>query len=159
MSLFALNILLAIVWQSLTATFTLPSLAAGFVLGYGALWMAQPLFGENSPYFRRVWRIIRLIGFFLYELVVSSIRVAWDVITPTHLSRPAIIEMPLDVQSDIEILLVTNLISLTPGTLSLDVTPDRKTLIVHAMFAEDPDALVLELKNGMERMVKEVFET
>jgi multicomponent Na+:H+ antiporter subunit E len=62
------------------------------------------------------------------------------------------------VQSDFEILLVTNLISLTPGTLSLDVTPDRKTLIVHAMFADDPEGLVRELKDGMERMVKEVFE-
>ena len=66
--------------------------------------------------------------------------------------------MPLDVTSDLEILLVTNLISLTPGTLSLDVTPDRKTLIVHAMFADDPDALIAELKDGMERMVREVFE-
>jgi multicomponent Na+:H+ antiporter subunit E len=158
MSLFALNILLAVVWQSLTATFTLGSLVSGFALGYGVLWMVQPLFPERSPYFLRVWRIARLIGFFLYELVVSSIRVAWDVLTPEHQSRPAIIEMPLDVRSDIEILLVTNLISLTPGTLSLDVTPDRKTLIVHAMFADDPDALVRDLKNGMERMVKEVFE-
>lgn len=158
MNLFALNILLAVVWQSLMATFTLPSLAAGFLIGYGALWMAQPLFGERSPYFLRVWRIVRLVLFFLWELVVSSIRVAWDVVTPSHLSRPAIVEMPLDVESDIEILLVTNLISLTPGTLSLDVTPDRKSLIVHAMFADDPDALVAELKNGMERMVKEVFE-
>jgi multicomponent Na+:H+ antiporter subunit E len=158
MSLFALNILLAVVWQSLTATFTLGSLVSGFALGYGVLWMVQPLFAERSPYFLRVWRIARLIGFFLYELVVSSIRVAWDVLTPEHQSRPAIIEMPLDVRSDIEILLVTNLISLTPGTLSLDVTPDRKTLIVHAMFADDPEALVRDLKNGMERMVKEVFE-
>lgn len=159
MSLFALNILLAIVWQSLSATFTLSSLMVGLVMGYGALWMVQPLFGERSPYFRRVWRVFRLIGFFLYELVVSSLKVAWDVITPRHLSNPAIIEMPLDVKSDVEILLVTNLISLTPGTLSLDVTPDRKTLIVHAMFADDPEALVAELKGGMERMVREVFET
>lgn len=159
MSLFALNLLLAFVWQALTATFTFQSLVAGFVLGYGALWLAQPLFGDRSPYFLRMWRIVRLAGFFLYELVVSSVRVAWDVVTPRQLSRPAILEMPLDVESDLEILLVTNLISLTPGTLSLDVTPDRKTLIVHAMFAEDPDALVAELKNGMERMVKEAFET
>jgi multicomponent Na+:H+ antiporter subunit E len=158
MSLFALNILLAFVWQALTATFTLPSLVSGFVIGYGALWLAQPLFGDRSPYFLRVFRIIRLTLFFLWELLVSSIRVAWDVVTPTHYSNPKIIEMPLDVESDFEILLVTTLISLTPGTLSLDVTPDRKTLIVHAMFADDPDALVLELKNGMERMVKEVFE-
>ncbi len=159
MSLFALNLLLAFIWQALTATFTIQSLVAGFLLGYGALWMAQPLFGDRSPYFLRMWRIVRLIGFFLYELVISSIRVAWDVLTPTQLSRPAILRMPLDVESDIEILLVTNLISLTPGTLSLDVTADRKTLIVHAMFADDPDALVADLKNGMERMVREVFET
>lgn len=158
MNLFALNILLAFVWAALSATFTLPALVSGFALGYGALWLAQPLYGEGSPYFVRVWRIIRLTLFFLWELVVSSVRVAWDIVTPTHHSNPAIVEMPLDVESDIEILLVTTLISLTPGTLSLDVTPDRKTLIVHAMFADDPDALVREMKDGMERMVKEVFE-
>jgi multicomponent Na+:H+ antiporter subunit E len=158
MNLFAVNIVLAVVWAALMASFTLTSLLVGYVLGFGALWLAQPLFDQPQSYFRRVWRILRLTGFFLYELVVSSFRVAWDVITPRHKSNPAILEMPLDVQSDLEILLVTNLISLTPGTLSLDVTPDRKTLIVHAMFADDPDALVKELKDGMERMVKEVFE-
>ncbi len=157
MNLFALNILLAVVWAALWAAFTLPALLSGFVLGYGALWLVQPLFGERSPYFLRVWRAIRLTLFFLWELVVSSVRVAWDIVTPSHYSNPAIVEMPLDVESDIEILLVTTLISLTPGTLSLDVTPDRKTLIVHAMFADDPDALVREMKDGMERMVKEVF--
>ncbi|MGI1662636.1 Na+/H+ antiporter subunit E [Palleronia sp. KMU-117] len=158
MNLFALNIVLAVVWAALTASFTLPSLLVGFALGFAGLWMAQPLFEEPQGYFRRVWRILRLAAFFLYELLVSSLRVAWDVVTPRHQSNPAIIEMPLDVESDFEILLVTNLISLTPGTLSLDVTPDRKTLIVHAMFADDPDALVRELKDGMERMVREVFE-
>jgi multicomponent Na+:H+ antiporter subunit E len=56
------------------------------------------------------------------------------------------------------ILLVTNLISLTPGTLSLDVTDDRKTLFIHAMFADDPDAIRAQLKGGMERWVKEAME-
>jgi len=158
MNLFALNVALALVWAALTASFTLSSLLLGFAFGFAGLWLAQPLFEGSSGYFKRVYRVFRLIAFFLYELVVSSVRVAWDVVTPTHLSKPAILEMPLDVKSDLEILLVTNLISLTPGTLSLDVTPDRSTLIVHAMFAEDPDALVQELKDGMERMVKEVFE-
>jgi multicomponent Na+:H+ antiporter subunit E len=158
MNLFAVNIVLAVVWAALMASFSLPSLLVGYVLGFGALWLAQPLFDQQQSYFRRVWRVLRLTGFFLYELVVSSLKVAWDVVTPRHRSNPAIIEMPLDVQSDFEILLVTNLISLTPGTLSLDVTPDRKTLIVHAMFADDPEGLVRELKDGMERMVKEVFE-
>ena len=158
MNLFAVNIVLALVWAALAASFSLPSLLVGFVLGFGALWLVQPLFDEPQGYFRRVWRVLRLTVYFLYELIVSSLRVAWDVVTPKHRSNPSIVEIPLDVKSDFEILLVTNLISLAPGTLSLDVTADRKTLIVHAMVAGDPEALVKELKNGMERMVKEVFE-
>jgi len=158
MSLFGLNILLAVVWAALTASFTASSLLIGYILGYWALWLSKPLFKESNHYFGRTWRVLRLIGFFLYDLVVSSFRVAWDIVTPTHRSNPGIVEVPLDVKSDLELLLVTNLISLTPGTLSLDVSEDRKTLIVHAMFVDDPDALIAELKNGMERMVRECFE-
>ncbi|PXW70238.1 multisubunit sodium/proton antiporter MrpE subunit [Loktanella sp. PT4BL] len=158
MNLFLLNLLLAVIWASLWGSLTSFQLVAGFIVGFVTLWIAQPLFGGPSGYYLRAYRIVRLVLYFLYDLCVSSIRVAYDVLTPTDYSNPKILEMPLDVKSDIEILLVTNLISLTPGTLSLDVTPDRKTLIVHAMFADDPDAVIASLKNGMERMVKEVFE-
>lgn len=157
MNMFALNILLAVTWAGLSGSFTVPALLSGFVLGYGALWFVQLLFGARSSYYGRVWKSVRLTVYFLWELIISSFRVAWEIITPGDTSRTRIVEMPLDVESDIEILLVTNLISLTPGTLSLDVTPDRKTLIVHAMFVDDPDELVASLKNGMERMVREVF--
>lgn len=157
MNLLALNIFLAIGWASLMGSFSLASLATGFVVGYLALWIARPLFGE-STYFLRVWRVLRLAGLFLFELLVSSLRVAWDVVTPAHLSRPGIIAMPLDAKGDTEILLVASLISLTPGTLSLDVSEDRKTLYVHGMFVEDPEALKQELKQGMERSVIEAME-
>jgi len=158
MNLFLLNVILAVIWAGLWGSFTLTQLAFGFVIGFATLWIAQPLFGGPSGYYLRAWRIVRLILYFLYDLCMSSIQVALDVLTPKNRSNPAILEMPLDVKSDIEILLVTNLISLTPGTLSLDVTPDRKTLIVHAMFADDPEEVIRSLKSGMERMVKEVFE-
>lgn len=158
MNPFLLNLLLAVVWASLWGSLTLFQLVVGFHVGFVILWIAQPLLGAPSGYYLRAYRVVRLVLYFLYDLCISSIRVAYDVLTPTDYSNPAILEMPLDVKSDIEILLVTNLISLTPGTLSLDVTPDRKTLIVHAMFADDPDAVIASLKSGMERMVKEVFE-
>ena len=157
MNLSALNIFLAIGWASLIGSFSLGSLATGFVVGYVALWVARPLFGDNT-YFLRVYRVVRLAALFLYELLVSSLRVAWDVVTPAHLSKPGIIAMPLDAKGDTEILLVASLISLTPGTLSLDVSPDRKTLYVHGMFVEDPEALKQELKQGMERSVIEAME-
>lgn len=158
MNPFLLNLLLAIIWAALWGSFSLTQLVAGYLVGFATLWVTQPLFGGPNTYYLRAYRIVRLILFFIYDLTMSSIRVAYDVLTPTDRSNPAILEMPLDVKSDIEILLVTNLISLTPGTLSLDVTPDRKTLIVHAMFADDPEAVIASLKSGMERMVKEVFE-
>ena len=159
MNFFLLNLLLAASWALLTGEVTVTSLAVGFFLGFNALWFTQPLFGGGkAPYFDRVWKSVRLFFYFLYELVVGSIDVLKDILTPQHLSKPCLLEMPLDVKSDAEILLVTNLISLTPGTLSVEVSEDRKTLLVHAMFADDPEQLARDLKNGMERMVREVFE-
>lgn len=156
MRILALNMALALGWAALVGSFTLPSLIMGFILGYCAVWVARPLFGETT-YFERVWRLLRLAVLFIYELVVSSLRVVWDVVTPNHLSRPGIIAMPLDAETDTEILVVANLISLTPGTLSMDISEDRKTLYVHGMFVEDPDALRDELKQGMERKVLEAL--
>ncbi|MBR2572805.1 MAG: Na+/H+ antiporter subunit E [Loktanella sp.] len=158
MNMFILNIALAVIWAALWGSPTLLMLGSGYVLGFLTLWFSAPVFGLTDSYFLRSWRIVRLILFFIYELVMSSLRVAWDVMTPGDSSTPAILEMPLDMKSDIEILLVTNLISLTPGTLSLDVSDDRKTLTFHAMYADDPQAVIDDLRNGMERLVKEVFE-
>ncbi|MBQ1202728.1 MAG: Na+/H+ antiporter subunit E [Loktanella sp.] len=158
MNMLILNLALAIIWAALWGSPTALMLGSGFVLGFIVLRFAAPVFGADDAYFLRSWRVLRLIVYFLYELVMSSVRVAYDVLTPNDYSTPAILDMPLDVESDFEILLVTNLISLTPGTLSLDVSDDRKTLTIHAMYADDPDAVIADLKNGMERLVREVFE-
>ncbi len=157
MNAFVYNLVLAFCWAAVTGDFSPGSLFLGAALGFVALWIAQPLIGVEQFYFLRVWRVTRLALFFLWELLLSSVKVAWDVIRPRPRNNPKIITVPLDVQSDLEILLLTNLISLTPGTLSVDVTEDRKTLIVHAMFADDPQAEVSNLKSGMERMVLEAF--
>ncbi|CTQ33658.1 Na+/H+ antiporter subunit E [Jannaschia rubra] len=159
MSLFLLNLLLALAWAALTGQFTLPGLAIGFAVGFGALWLVQPLFeNRGGGYFVRVYRWIRLLVLFHYELVVSSFQVARDVLTPRHRARPGIICIPLKARGEAEVLLVTNLISLTPGTLSLDVTEDCNTLVVHAMFADDPKAIARQIENGIERRVREALE-
>ena len=74
----------------------------------------------------RIWASCSLFVYFMYELIVSSIRVAWDVLTPTSYARPGFISVPMDAKSDAELMLTANLISLTPGTLSVDLT--RTTL-------------------------------
>ena len=105
---------------------------------------------------RRAWKAISLGVYFLYELVVASLRVVWDVITPTIHSRPGVVAVPLDAETNIEITLLANMVSLTPGTLSLEVSEDRRTLFVHAMFIDEVEDIRREVKGGMERRLLEV---
>jgi multicomponent Na+:H+ antiporter subunit E len=156
MSLFLLNILLAVGFMVMAGTYSMSGLAAGLIVGYAALWVTRPLYG-NQRYFARLPKAIKLILFFIKELILSNLRVLWDVVTPAHISRPGIIGIPLDARTDLEIMLVANLISLTPGTLSVDLSPDRRTLYVHVMFLDDIENMRNALKDGLERRVLEVL--
>jgi len=156
MNLFALNLLIAVGWAAVAGGFAALDLVLGFLGGFVALWLTRPLFGP-SPYFRRTFGAIGLVVFFLYELVRSSVAVVWDVITPRMQARPRMVRMPLDCSDETEIMLTANLISLTPGTLTVDVAADKSHLVIHAMFAEDPDEVVHDLKRGMERRVMEAL--
>ena len=71
--------------------------------------------------------------------------------------KPGIIAIPLEAKTDFEITLLANLITMTPGTLSLDLSEDRRTLYVHAMYIHDPEKIRASIKNDLERRVLEVF--
>lgn len=156
MNLFLLNLLLALLWAAVTGTVTLGNLAIGFVIGMAVLAVVGRAL-DDGRYLSRLSRGSGLALFFLWELLVSSLRVAWDVVTPRHRMRPAIVAVPLDVTRDGEITLLANLISLTPGTLSLDVSEDKKTLFVHAMYVDDPEDFRRDLKRNFERRVMGVL--
>lgn len=152
------TIVLPLIWMALTGSFTLRSFAVGFVLSSIAIW----LLGSRSDvafvvYLGRLLRFFRFNGFFVKELVKANLRVAWEVLTPKHHMRPAIIAIPLDTESDLQITILANFITLTPGTLSLDVLPDRKTLYVHAMYVDDVDEFRRDIKEQIEKRVIEVF--
>ena len=157
MKLFQLNLLLAGGWCALFGTFDLGNFVWGFLLAFAALSLSSPMYGQTA-YFKRVLLVARLGGYFLYELTVSSLQVAWDVVTPRPRSRPAIIAVPLDIEEPIQITVLANLISLTPGSLSLDVSPDRTVLYVHEMFVDDPDETRRKIKTGFERLVREAMQ-
>lgn len=106
----------------------------------------------------KLWQIGKLLLFFAWELVVANVRVARDVLIPgPGYKRPGIVAVPLDVTSPSEITLLACLITLTPGTLSLDVSADRSVLYIHEMFISDPDEVRRNIKEGFERRVLEVF--
>jgi len=102
---------------------------------------------------RKLPRLVLFVGFYLKELVLASVRVAHDALTPTHHMRPAMLAIPLEARTDFEVLLLANLISMTPGSVSIDVSTDRRVLYVHAMYVDDPDAVRDEIKSNLERRV------
>lgn len=156
MTLFAINLLLAFAWAALFNSFSILTLVVGFVVGYAVIGVLQPLFG-NERYCQRLLGLVSLALYFHWELLLSSLKVAWDVLTPVQRSRPALVRVPLEACSALEATVLANLISLTPGSLSVDISDDRRALLVHGMFVDDPDELRREIRNGMERRVLEAM--
>lgn len=156
MNLFLVNLLLALVWGAMTGVFTVPNLLLGYVFGFIVLLSLRRII-PPSPYFTRIPTLLGFIGYYLVDLVRANLRVAYDVVTPPFHMQPAIIAVPLDARTDLEITLVSNLVTMTPGTLTVDISEDRRTLYVHAMFAADPDAVRREIKDGIERRVLELL--
>jgi multicomponent Na+:H+ antiporter subunit E len=153
---FVLNAGLAFAWAFVTGYFTILNLVIGFVLAYLALYVPRQMWGEVR-YFRRIKELVQLVFVFVYELVVSAVAVVRLVFKPTMDFRSGILAVPLDADNDLEIMLFANMISLTPGTLSLDVSDDKRTLYVHAMDCDDPEAEKATMKRSFERNIREAL--
>lgn len=157
MNVLLINVLLALVWMFLTGSFTPNTLVQGFIVGYVVLWLANPLYG-TSTYYKKLRQAVSLFLFFVWELVISTLRVAYVVIKPNLDIQPGIVAVPLDVKTDAEIMMLANLITVTPGSLSLDVSYDRRVIYVHVMHVTDVEAYRREIKQGFERRIGELFQ-
>ncbi|WP_346795380.1 Na+/H+ antiporter subunit E [Halomonas sp. Bachu 37] len=140
------NLLLGLAWVVLSGDFTGPNLVVGLVFGYLALVLVEPQLKSLHGYSARIPRMLFFCGFFIKELFQANLRVGFDIITPPWHMQPGVIAFPLEARTEMEITMVANLISLTPGTLSLDVSDDRKVLYIHAMFLDDEEELRRNLK-------------
>ena len=156
MSSFLANLLLALVWGAMTGDFSVANLGVGLVLGFVVLFTSQRFFGP-SRYASRVARVAGFVAYYLWELVQANVRVAIDVVTPGHRARPGVVAVLLDAKTDAEITILANLITMTPGSLILDVSDDRRVIYVHSMFLRDPEAYRRGLKQDFERRVLEML--
>jgi multicomponent Na+:H+ antiporter subunit E len=158
MTALAAHALLTVLWVVLSGSITPPNWIAGFLLGLGVLWLTRGVTGWHH-YPSWPWRLVRFGVFYLYELWLAGLRIGHDVLTPTLHNKPAIVAMPLDARTALEITVVANLISLTPGSLSLDVSPDGKTLFLHVMGVnpENLAVFVTELKSSVEAPALELL--
>jgi multicomponent Na+:H+ antiporter subunit E len=157
MNLFLVNLLLALAWSALIGSFQPVDLLFGFLLGYGVLWLT---FRSRHPqrYFTRLPRMIEFAFFFTKELILANLRIAATILSPRMQLRPGVVAVPLDLKTRAGIVFLANMISLTPGTLSLDISIDRKVLYVHTIWLEDADKFRNTIKQEYERRVKEIIE-
>ena len=150
-----LNFFIALLWMFLTISFNASTFIVGFLLGALMLWITKGFF-PGRFYMNRVWAVIKLISLFLKELVMANIQVLFLIVQPKMPIKPAIFALPTVLEKDWEITLLSNLITLTPGTLVIDISPDSKTLYIHALHYDDADEAIESIKNTFEKAIQEV---
>lgn len=147
-------LLLAVAWMALGWSFTIPNL----VLGLAVAWIALRVAGASGrlPAVRPL-ALLMLALLFLKELTLSAIAVVRNVVGAKPGTTSGIVNVPLALDGDGEIALLACLITLTPGTLSVDLSRDRRHLLVHALDASDPDGLRRSIAEGFERAILKAF--
>ncbi|TLS53552.1 Na+/H+ antiporter subunit E [Paenibacillus antri] len=150
-----LNGLLALIWMLLANDMTFVGFVVGYFIGMAFLFGLRRFF-KKPFYLRKVWAIVKLLGLFLKELVLSNIAVIGHIVRPRLTVRPGVFAYRTELRSDWEVTLLACLITLTPGTLTLEVSPGQDTLYIHAIDIGDADELKRQIKGSFERAIREV---
>ena len=138
------------------------SVAPGQLLLGAILALALPLFTvrfwPDRPRLRKPFLLLRYIAVLFWDVILANLTVARLILGPTARLRPAFIRLPLELRNEFAIVVLANAISLTPGTVSADLSPDRRTLLIHALDVEDPAQAIARIKQRYERPLREIFE-
>lgn len=150
------SILLFVVWLLLNNT-----LAFGHILLGGFLAIAIPKLVAGlsipQPSVKKPGLAVRYFLLVLWDIVTANFEVAIKVSGPMSKIRPGMVAVPLDIESDLGITLFASTISLTPGTVSAEVSEDKQWLYVHALDVDDEHALIEEVKQRYEAPLKEIL--
>ena len=152
-----LNVVLALTWMFLTTSNSAASFIIGYLIGAIILFIFRRFF-KTRFYLHKVVAVIRLLGIFIRELLIANFDVFKTIIRPKLELRPGIFTYETELKSDWQITLLSCLITLTPGTLVLDIGPDNKTLYIHALNLSEIKEMQQSIKNSFERIILEVSE-
>ena len=155
-SLFLINILLAVLWILLWGVFDIYSLLAGFAIGYLLLGLVSRQI-EGQGYGTKAWNLLTFLVYFIRILIKANLQVAWEIITPGYNMTPRFIRYSVEGMTPLQITSLANAITLTPGTLSVDVSDDNCSLYIHNMYAQDREAAIRDLDELHDRIMKGLF--
>lgn len=150
-----LNVFLAFIWMFLKVSYDSTTFIVGFFLGMLTIFIFRRFFNYRF-YLHRVIAVINLLLIFIKELILANIAVLKVVLKPKLDMQPGIFALPTELKKDWEITILANLITLTPGTLVIDVSMDNQILYVHAMDIQDAEDVISSIKNTFEKAIMEV---
>ncbi|TDL76782.1 Na+/H+ antiporter subunit E [Rhodococcus qingshengii] len=150
-----LNMVLAFLWMFIKVSYDPISFLKGYIFGLLVIFVLRRYF-HSRFYLFRLWSFIKLIFIFIKELILSNVAIVKIVLKPTLDMRPAIFAMDTELTKDWQITLLSSLITLTPGTLVIDVSEDNKTLFIHAMNIGEVEDEIISIKNSFEKAILEV---
>ena len=145
------------VWLLLNSSVDAAHLVLGALVAIVVPWFTERLRPER-PRIRRPLVILRLGLVVLWDIVMSNIEVARRILGPEEAIRPAFVWLPLDLTDPHAIVSLAGIITMTPGTLSAELSADRRHLLVHAFNVDDEAALIAQMKARYEAPLKEIFE-
>ncbi|WP_371225787.1 Na+/H+ antiporter subunit E [Roseovarius sp. 2305UL8-3] len=152
-----LTLLLAVVWVLLQNEVSAGMVVFGIILGVIIPW-GTSVWWPDTPRGFRIGRMITYTLMVIWDIMVANVQVAWIVLTkPNSKLRPAWIVIPLDLVQPEAITVLAGTITLTPGTVSADLSDNGHSLLVHVLHTDDPDAVRDEIKTRYEARLKEIF--
>lgn len=154
--LLLLNLILTLVWMILAESAGFGHLMLGFLVGAGVTSLIAMATGQPG-YLMRLWRRVRFVLYFLRILIEANIEVLREIITPGFSMKPRMLRYEVAGLTPMQVTTLANAITLTPGTLSTDVSDDGEVLYIHAMYAENPDDAIAGLDELKDRLMQDVF--
>ena len=152
-----LTLLLAVVWTLLQNEFSAGMMVFGVVLGILIPW-GTSIWWPDTPKGFRLGTILTYSIIVIWDILVANVQVAWIVLTvPNAKLKPAWIVVPLELRKPEAITVLAGTITLTPGTVSADLSDEGHSLLVHVLHTDDPDAVRDEIITRYQRRLKEIF--
>jgi len=148
---------LTLIWILLSNSLDPGNLLLGLLLGW-AIPIFTLRFWPDRIRIHRPLTLLRFIGLLLHDILTANLTVAWLILRGSRRVAPGFVVVPLDLRSDLGISLLANTISLTPGTVSAWLDPERRNLVVHGLNVRNPEALIESIKQRYEAPLLEIFE-
>ncbi|AXI42042.1 Na+/H+ antiporter subunit E [Sulfitobacter sp. SK011] len=152
-----LTLILAVVWTLLQNEISAGMVVFGIILGIIIPW-GTSVWWPDRPRSFRLGKMISYSIVVMWDILVANVQVAWIVLTvPNAKLKPAWIVIPLELRQPEAITVLAGTITLTPGTVSADLSDEGHSLLVHVLHTDDADAVRDEIKSRYERRLQEIF--